>query len=203
MNNGFFITIEGIDGTGKTTLSKTITDKLTRVGYSVVLSREPTTGQYGQKIRESAKTGRLSLEDELSLFIEDRKEHIENTIKPSLAAGKIVILDRYFYSTMAYQGARGANADEIAKLHEEFAIIPNLLVMLKIDVDKALTRIAQSRDGADLFENHEYLSRVSENYDKISHPNIFVVNADQPMDTVANLVCKKILDELNHIDSTN
>jgi dTMP kinase len=203
MSYGFLLVLEGIDGVGKTTLSKSLNESLTRLGYSVVLSREPTNGLYGQKIRESAKAGRLPLEEELNLFVEDRKEHIEKIIRPALNTGKIVILDRYYFSTMAYQGARGASMEKIARIHNEFAIDPNLIVLLQIDVDKALSRIAQSREGTDLFENKEYLQKVSDHYESIIHPNIFKVDANQPPEKVNNIVFKKILDCVNHAGYAN
>ena len=195
---GFMLVLEGSDGVGKTTLSKIISEDLNKLGYSTQLSREPTNGQYGKLIRESAIHGRYSLEEELDLFIKDRKEHINEVINPALNAGKIVILDRYFYSTMAYQGARGADINNIKNLHEEFAIIPNLLILLKLDVDKALSRIKKSRESIDLFENKDYLQKVNDIYDKIEHPNILRINADQEIGNIVSEIKNKVLDDLNH-----
>ncbi len=104
---GILIVFDGIDGGGKTTQAKLLADILTAAGETVVLSKEPTDGPWGKQLRASATTGRMSLADELHAFTEDRKQHVTNLIAPALARGEIVILDRYFYSTIAYQGARG------------------------------------------------------------------------------------------------
>jgi dTMP kinase len=89
----------------------------------------------------NAATGRLSPEDELLYFLNDRRQHVEETIAPALAAGKVVILDRYYFSTMAYQGARGFDPVEIRRMNEEFAPVPDLLLILDLDVDTAHHRI--------------------------------------------------------------
>jgi dTMP kinase len=106
---GILLAVDGIDGAGKTTQVKLLADALRAAGENVLASKEPTDGQWGRRLRQSAQNGRLSLEDELHAFIEDRKEHVATTILPALAAGSVVLLDRYFYSTIAYQGARGAD----------------------------------------------------------------------------------------------
>jgi dTMP kinase len=104
---GLFIVLEGIDGCGKSTQVELLAKRLSRRGKKVVTLSEPTAGRWGQKIREAARhKDSLSPAEELELFIKDRKEDIKNNIKPALESGQIVILDRYFYSTLAYQGAR-------------------------------------------------------------------------------------------------
>src|SRR5687767_11083693 len=113
MQRGLFIVIEGIDGTGKSTQAKRLGEWFLAQGREVVLSREPTDGPWGKKLRDSAATGRLSPQDELQYFLNDRREHVEEKIQPALAGGKVVILDRYYFSTMAYQGARGFDPAEI------------------------------------------------------------------------------------------
>jgi dTMP kinase len=155
--SGLFIVIEGIDGTGKSTQAKRLGDWLASQGREVVLSREPTAGPWGQKVRESAATGRLSPEDELQYFLNDRRQHVEELIAPSLAAGKVVILDRYYFSTMAYQGARGFDPAEIRRKNEEFAPVPDLLLIMDLDVDSALERIGARGDTANEFEKRENL----------------------------------------------
>lgn len=160
--SGLFIVIEGIDGTGKSTQAKRLGDWLASQGREVVLSREPTAGPWGQKLRESAATGRLSPEDELQYFLNDRREHVEELIAPSLAAGKVVILDRYYFSTMAYQGARGFDPAEIRRKNEEFAPVPDLLLIMDLDVDSALERIGARGDTANEFEKRDNLERCRE-----------------------------------------
>jgi dTMP kinase len=159
MPDGLFIVIEGIDGTGKSTQAKRLGDWFASQGREVVLSREPTAGPWGQKVRESASTGRLSPEDELEYFLNDRRQHVEELIAPSLATGKVVILDRYYFSTMAYQGARGFDPAEIRRKNEAFAPTPDLLLIMDLDVDTALERIGSRGDAANEFEKRDNLER--------------------------------------------
>jgi dTMP kinase len=162
MSQGLFIVIEGIDGTGKSTQSKRLAEWFRSCGREVVLSREPTDGPWGKKLRESATTGRLSAEEELECFLNDRREHVEMSIKPALAEGKIVILDRYYFSTMAYQGARGFDPAEIRRRNEAFAPQPDLLLILDLSVESAHSRIGARGDTANEFEHRDTLTRCRE-----------------------------------------
>ncbi|MEI6177128.1 MAG: dTMP kinase [Verrucomicrobiota bacterium] len=162
MTKGTFIVLDGIDGTGKSTQARRLGDWFISQGREVVISWEPTDGPWGAKLRASASTGRLSREDELKYFLNDRRQHVEELIVPSLAAGKVVILDRYYFSTMAYQGARGLDPAEIRRLNEQFAPVPDLLLILDLDVDTALTRIGARGDIANEFEKRESLERCRE-----------------------------------------
>lgn len=162
MEKGIFIVIEGIDGTGKSTQARRLGEWFIARGREVVLSREPTDQPWGKKLRESAATGRLSPEDELQYFLKDRRQHVEELISPALAAGKVVILDRYYFSSMAYQGSRGFDPAEIRRLNEEFAPKPDLLLILDLDVDTAHQRIGHRGDTANEFEKHESLTRCRE-----------------------------------------
>ncbi len=159
MARGLFIVLEGIDGTGKSTQARRLGERFTARGRDVVVSREPTDGPWGAKVRESGGSGRLSPEQELECFIKDRRQHVEELIAPSLAAGKVVILDRYYFSTMAYQGARGFDSAEIRRMNEAFAPVPDLLLILDLDVDLALQRVGARGDTANEFEMRESLQR--------------------------------------------
>jgi dTMP kinase len=159
---GLFIVLEGIDGTGKSTQARRLGEWFVSRGREVVISREPTDGPWGKKLRESAATGRLSPQDELQYFLNDRRQHVEEKISPALAAGKVVILDRYYFSTMAYQGARGFDPAEIRRMNEEFAPVPDLLLILDLDVDTAHDRIGHRGDSTNEFEKHESLTRCRE-----------------------------------------
>jgi len=160
--HGLFIVLEGIDGTGKSTQSRQLAEWFREQGREVIASREPTDGPWGAKIRATAATGRLSPEEELDYFLRDRREHVEQLIAPALAAGKVVILDRYYFSTMAYQGSRGVDPVEIRRQNEAFAPVPDLLFILDLDVDTALTRIGGRGDTANEFEKHESLAKCRE-----------------------------------------
>ncbi|WAC19380.1 dTMP kinase [Luteolibacter sp. SL250] len=194
MGTGLFIVIEGIDGTGKSTQAKRLAEWFRSQGREVVLSREPTDGPWGAKVRESAATGRLAPEEELEYFLNDRRQHVEELIKPALSAGKVVILDRYYFSTMAYQGARGFDPASIRERNEAFAPRPDLLLILDLEVDQALTRIGVRGDTANEFEKRENLEYCR---------NVFLSLADEPFTRVIptggslDEVTGRILSEMN------
>jgi len=161
---GLFIVIEGIDGTGKSTQTRLLEDWLRAQGRTVVRDREPTDGPWGKRLRESAATGRLSPGDELEYFLRDRREHVEGVITPALEAGTDVILDRYYFSNMAYQGARGFAPAEIRRRNEEFAPVPDVLLILDLPVDDAISRIGDRGDRVNEFEQRGSLERCREIY---------------------------------------
>lgn len=186
MKKGSFIVFEGIDGTGKSTQTRALADYLRSLHQDVVLSREPTDGPWGKKLRESAQTGRLPAEQELEFFLKDRRQHLDELILPSLAAGKTVILDRYYFSTMAYQGARGLDPAEIRRLNEEFAPPPDLLLILDLDVDTALQRIGSRGDTANEFEQRASLEYCRKIFLSLrQEPYARVIDANAHMDEVA------------------
>ncbi len=189
MAQGLFIVIEGIDGTGKSTQAKRLGEWFTAQGRNVVLSYEPTAGPWGKKIRETGATGRLSPEDELQYFLNDRQQHVSELITPSLAAGKVVILDRYYFSTMAYQGLRGFDPQEIRRKNEAFAPIPDLVLIMDLDVDAALRRIGARGDTANAFEKRENLERCREIFLTLKDEDfVRVVNASGTLDEITNRV---------------
>jgi dTMP kinase len=185
MSQGLFIVIEGIDGTGKSTQSKRLAEWFRSRGREVVLSREPTDGPWGKKLRESATTGRLSAEEELECFLNDRREHVEMSIKPALAEGKVVILDRYYFSTMAYQGARGFDPAEIRLRNEAFAPQPDLLLILDLSVESAHGRIGARGDTTNEFEHRDTLSRCREIFLSLrDEPFACVIDAEPSLNVV-------------------
>jgi dTMP kinase len=179
-HSGLFIVLEGIDGTGKSTQSGLLAEWFRSQGREVVASREPTDGPWGAKIRATALSGRLSPEEELDLFLKDRRQHVEELIAPALAAGKVVILDRYYFSTMAYQGSRGFDPAEIRRQNEAFAPRPDLLVILDLDVDSALARIGGRGDTANEFEKRDSLAKCREIFMALKEePFVHVVSTDE------------------------
>jgi dTMP kinase len=168
LTRGVLIAFEGIDGAGKTTQASLLARHCREMGLEVVESKEPTNGQWGRKVRNSAETGRLSPEDELELFIADRREHVQTLVGPALDARKVVIVDRYYFSTAAYQGARGMDPEEILALNEQFAPQPDILFLLTIDPSLGRARIASRGDRANLFEGERELAASAEIFDRIS-----------------------------------
>jgi dTMP kinase len=197
MSPGILIVIEGIDGTGKSTQSLSLAAWLTSQGRQVVLSREPTAGPWGKKLRESAASGRLSPQDELEYFLKDRRQHVEELITPSLAAGKVVILDRYYFSTMAYQGARGFDPAEIRRHNETFAPVPNLLLIMDLDLDTALERIGARGDIANEFEQRENLERCREIFLALQAEHfVQVIDSHGTLDQVAQRIREAVAIQL-------
>ncbi|MEN0065633.1 MAG: dTMP kinase [Myxococcota bacterium] len=156
--NGRLFVLEGIDGTGKTTQVAALTAWLRGLGLVVQARREPTMGPHGRRLRESAKTGRLSVEEELRLLELDRRAHVTDVIGPALVRGEVVVLDRYYFSTAAYQGARGADPAEIVRHHESFAPRPDLTLVLDLAPETSRQRIV-GRGEVDAFEGLEDLRR--------------------------------------------
>lgn len=189
MKVGLLIAFDGIDGSGKSTHSQKLFDHLTNCGREVVMAHEPTNGPWGKKLRESGTIGRLPADEELEYFLNDRRQHVEEFIAPSLAAGKVVILDRYYFSTMAYQGARGFDPVEIRRRNEEFAPRPDLLLILDLEVDSALKRIGARGDTANEFEKRDNLERCREIFLSLKdEPFVRVINTDGTPDEVASRI---------------
>lgn len=155
---GILIAVEGIDGAGKTTQVERLCAALAAADEVVTRSKEPTNGQHGRRLRESAQLGRLDPHDELATFIADRREHVEAVIQPALSRGEIVILDRYFYSTIAYQGPRtGHHPCELYEQMREFPA-PDVTFLLDVPPEIGLHRVAASRgDIPNEFERIESL----------------------------------------------
>ncbi len=189
--SGYLIAIEGIDGAGKTTQAHHVQDVLQGRKLAVIRTKEPTTGQYGQILRDSANTGRLSLDEEVDVFIKDRQEHVREKLRPALESGKIVISDRYYFSNMAYQGARGANSEEIRRRNEMFAPEPDLLIILDLEPALGLQRIRTRGDRANHFETTGTLKKAREIFLNIKKPYIFKIDATHTVEEVRNLIIRE------------
>ena len=181
---GFLIVLEGIDGAGKSTLQRRLAEWCRERGRTVVTSREPTDGPHGTALRLSAKAGRLSLEAELDLFLQDRAEHAATLIRPALARGEVVILDRYYFSTAAYQGARGLDPQAIVDANEQFAPIPDLVLLLDLDPASGHARIDRRGTALDDFEGATYLSEVRRIFLTLDRPFIHRLDATRTSDEV-------------------
>ncbi len=168
---GFFVVLEGIDGSGKSTLANNLYLELKKMGKDCLLTYEPTNGKWGAILRQSfSGTERLSPNEELSLFMKDRQDHLENVIIPALKEGRIVICDRYYFSTAAYQGARGLDPQEILSECKGQSLEPDLCLFLEITPDEAIKRIRHGRkEKENNFEQIDYLRAVAEIYNKIKN----------------------------------
>lgn len=178
---GRFIVFEGIDGCGKSTQLKHLGDSLRLQGYEVVETREPTDGLYGQRIRALYRNRSAATpQEELELFIQDRREHIEQVIRPSLDEGKIVLCDRYFFSTAAYQGAAGCDPEEIIALHR-FAPVPDLAIIFEIEPRESIRRITETRgEQPNDFEQIESLEKVDSIFSQMDLPYMVRIDGSAP-----------------------
>ena len=176
---GKLIVIEGIDGSGKSTCAKNLTEKLNSINIKTIYTFEPTHSHYGAKLREGMLSEDLDAEEELLLFVKDRKEHIEYMIKPALEKGYFIILDRYFYSSIAYQGAKGIDINRIINMHKGFIIKPDIVFIFHLPIDIALNRIISKRGIADRFENETYLKKVDKIFHSFNEPFIYHIDTDK------------------------
>lgn len=160
---GKLVVLEGIDGAGKTTLARRLVEELSARSYDVVATREPTDGPHGRRLRSlsAAERDAMPPAEELKLFIEDRREHVRDVVRPALARGALVIQDRSYLSTVAYQGERGIDRDHIMAQNRRVAIPPDLLVVVDVPAETAMARILESRPaGTSAFEELEVLERI-------------------------------------------
>ncbi|MEZ7957870.1 MAG: dTMP kinase [Rubritalea sp.] len=184
-DTGLFIVIEGIDGTGKSTQAKMLERALVEAGHTVTLDREPSDGPFGKILRDSATTGRLSPQQELDLFHQDRKHHLDNIIFPALQRGETVILDRYYFSTMAYQGQRGFDPQEIRETNLRFAPNPDILFILDLAVDQARERIGVRGDTTNEFEQRDALQYCRDTFLSVSNEKFaHVIDSSQKIDQI-------------------
>ena len=176
---GKLIVIEGIDGSGKSTCAKNLTEKLNSINIKTIYTFEPTHSHYGAKLRDGMLSEDLDAEEELLLFVKDRKEHIEYMIKPALEEGYFIILDRYFYSSIAYQGAKGIDINRIMNLHKDFIVKPDIVFIFHLPIDIALNRIISKRGIADRFENETYLKKVDKIFHSFNEPFIYHIDTNK------------------------
>ncbi|HSJ01114.1 MAG: dTMP kinase [Verrucomicrobium sp.] len=185
---GLLVAVEGIDGAGKTTVSATLAQWCGERGLLCGLSKEPTSLEWGQKLRESAATGRLTLAQELDLFHKDREQHTQCSIQPALDEDAIMILDRYYWSTAAYQGARGAHVEDVLTFNETTYPIPDLVLLLDLPVERGQERIRVRGDQPNSFEDVDALTRCREIFLQLpgkSQARCAVVDAARPWRDVA------------------
>ncbi|OGT67246.1 MAG: dTMP kinase [Gammaproteobacteria bacterium RIFCSPLOWO2_01_FULL_47_190] len=203
-NNGLFITLEGIEGAGKSTQVSFIADLLKEAGKDVVITREPGSTELGDQIRNillMQKTLSISGNAELLLMFAARAQHLEQVIRPALNAGKTVLCDRFTDSTYAYQGGgRGIEQEKISKLVELVHpdLQPDLTLLFDLPVKTGLARV-RSAGEADRFESETigFFDSVRSAYLRIAvaEPGrIKIINAESDVNTVQDMI-KKIMKE--------
>ena len=203
---GKFIVLEGIDGAGKSTQAKLLAEWFEERGEEVILTKEPTDTAFGKLIRRLVLTGgregiidgaRISHEAEALLFAADRAEHVEKLIKPALKDGKIVISDRYFYSSLAYQWARGLDLEWLIDLNR-FAVRPDLVVLLDLPVKESMKRLRSRSIKSEFDKIAELQKKVRENYLRLVErfPEMRIVNALASVEDIHNDIVALVEHEL-------
>lgn len=179
---GYFVAFEGGEGAGKTTQLEAFVKWLEARGAEVVTTREPGGSAIGERIRGillDTAAGRMDERTEALLYAADRAQHVAEVIRPALAAGKVVVSDRYIDSSLAYQGlARGLGIDEIYRISEwaTGGLLPDLVLYLRVDPDAGLRRVGTQRDRIES-EASDFHDRVGTAYLELArrYPKRFVV----------------------------
>ncbi len=187
-----FVVFEGIDGSGKTTLSNMLYDHFLSIDVPVVKKQEPTDGRWGKKIRELLQSGSpASAEELMRLFLLDREDDAERNIIPSLNSGKMIVMDRYCYSNVAYQGAMGIPPDSILQENKKRGFPePDRVYLIDIDPEEAMRRIAnRNSDGSsDIFEKRLFLERVREIYLSIADDRFLIIDGLKKPDEILSII---------------
>lgn len=194
-NRGAFICIEGIDGSGKTTQAKLLANRL-KISHNAVYTAEPSRGKIGTYIKKSYLYGekRLSIVLEALLFAADRIEHLENEIFPSLDKGRLVISDRYVYSSLAYQGAAGLSLNWIKKINEH-ALEPDLAVFIDVNPETVMRRLKPKKS---VMENIDTQKKVRKIYLKfVKDGKLIRIDGGKSKNEVAKEIYAVVLKFLN------
>ena len=194
---GVLVNLEGIDGCGKSTQSKLLLEKLEGEGEKVIILKEPTKMPHGQKLWDMLHGKRKATNEEiLELFVLDRKQHVKEKIQPALDSEAVVLMDRYYYSSMAYQVAGGIDVEEIREKHE-FAPKPDVVLIFDLPVSVALERVKGHSD-ADEFEKEEHLEKVREAYLNLENdPLVRIVDATGTPEEIFENVWKLVSEVRN------
>lgn len=194
---GLFIVFEGVDGAGKSSQLARLAERLAAAGREVVRLVEPTHGPIGAEIRRRAREGPpLGAREELDMFLADRRRNVEDDVRPALARGAVVLQDRYFYSTAAYQAARpelGLSPEEVVALHADWAPLPDLVVLLDLPVAEGLERVRRRGPG-DAFEEVGRQEAVRRTFLALADrdPRFAVIDASQDEEAVARAVWARV-----------
>lgn len=185
--SGAFIVFEGADGAGKSSLCRRVSVQLMEMGIEVVLTAEPTHERIGAFIR-SGDAGSISQRTEALLFVADRNDHTEQITK-LVSEGKVVLCDRYFASTVAYQSAKldgdASDRDWLIDINRQFIGRPDATILLDIDPKVGMDRVGIRGEEISKFERLDFQNQVRENYLRLAKEFGFsVIDASQTQDQV-------------------
>jgi dTMP kinase len=199
VKRGRLIAIEGIDGAGKTTQAQMLADHLRSLGHTVVITKEPTDGPYGRKIRALSSAGEsLSPDEALAYFIADRREHVRDLIAPRLQAGDVVITDRYFLSNVAYQGAEGLSPEDVLQQNEALFPLPDAVLLLGVSPEEGLRRVtARGGELNQAYERIDFLLRAAQIFAALERPYIHRIEGEASPEAVHELIKDALADLLD------
>ncbi|MCR9094477.1 MAG: dTMP kinase [bacterium] len=202
MKRGQLIVFEGIDGCGKSTQLRRLADTLRARGLDPVVTREPTDGPWGRKIRAMARSGEaVEPETELAWFFEDRREHMREVVTPALEAGRIVLSDRSYVSTVAYQGARGLDPEKILADSEAEFERPDLVLVFEIPPEAGLARVdARGGTSEPVFENLPFQERVAAIFAALDVEGLVRIDADRDEESIARDVENVVEAKIGTVD---
>ena len=218
MKKGMFIVVDGIDGSGKSEIVKMLHNYLfSNKKYRILTTREPTNGNYGKRIRQMLRKEKnpvVSSKKLMGLFIKDRKQHLKSTIEPFLKQRKskifvsrkfkefsrksgkdelnIVLCDRYYYSTIAFQGAQGLGIKGLIAKNKRFRK-PDIAFVLDVEPSVALKRIEYRKK--EKFEQLEFMKKIRTNFlrlPKLLNDNIKIIDSSRPLKDVFNEIRKEV-----------
>jgi dTMP kinase len=189
---GVFICIEGLDASGKTTHARRLVRNLRRRSFNAVYTTEPSLGEIGRFVRKHVlqRKRRVPSVMEALLFAVDRVDHVEKKIKPALQDGKIVVSDRYVYSSLAYQGAAGLDLKWIEEINR-LALPPDLAIYLDVPPEVVVKRMKRKKS---VMENLETQRRVRDVYMKfVENGRLVPINGDREKNEVARDILTVVL----------
>ncbi len=193
-----FMVFEGIDGSGKTTLSEMLFEYLSENGIPTVLGREPTGGRWGNRLRAMLQQDNADAAELLNLFIKDREDDVKSIIQPAIESGKAVILDRYYFSNAAYQGAMGISpASIIQENRKKNFPKPDRVYFIDITPELALKRINFRNNQKEIFEKAEFLKKVSEIYHKIADGSFVIIDGSKTTEEISDIIRDDIIKNVN------
>jgi dTMP kinase len=186
-----FIVFEGIDGSGKSTQCDLLFEHARGVGLSAVRLAEPTDGPWGRKVREMlAKKEMAPAGEQMQLFLMDRKDDTERNIVPALDAGKTIIMDRYYFSNAAYQGAAGIAPEKI--IAENLAMHfpePDRVYFIDIPADVAIRRVSgRSGKREEVFEKEAFLDRVRDIFLSLADERFVVIDGTKAIEEIFSII---------------
>ncbi|MBU0628212.1 MAG: dTMP kinase [Nanoarchaeota archaeon] len=193
-----FIVLDGLDGSGKGEMIKRLRAYFSKRGVNLLITREPTDGEYGKQVKEILKTDKDSrdkAEECLQLFVKDREEHLKNIIEPFLEReNAVVICDRYYYSTIAFQHTQGIDLEKVVADNMDFRT-PDIAFILDLPAEMAIERIEKRGADKEKFEQLSFMKELRQNFLKLKDElddNIKIIDASKSKDEVFEQIKKEM-----------